>query len=210
MSEPADPQRLMRFVLEMRQAGVTDPRALGALERVSRADFAPPSLAGLALDDVQLPLDFGQTMTKPSVVGRVIQALDLQDGMSVLEIGVGSGFQTAAIAQLASKVIGLDRWRRLVTDARERIGRARLMHVNVHLADGRLGWAEAAPYDRIIVNAAASEPPPALLEHLSEGGALVMPIEAGGGQTLTRIGKDGARAPLFAVKFAPLESGSES
>jgi len=210
MSLPGDPQRLMRFVLEMRQAGVTDSRALGALERTSRVDFAPQSLAGLALDDVQLPLDFGQTMTRPSLVGRMIQALDVEASMSVLEIGAGSGYQTAALAQLARKVISLDRWRRLVTDARERMGRARLMHVNVYLADGRLGWAENAPYDRIIVNAAASEPPPALLEQLAEGGALLMPLEGDGAQKLARIAKDGTRTFLGDVKFGTLETGAET
>jgi len=201
-----DPARLMRFVLEMRQAGVTDARALSALERTPRAHYAPPHLEGLAMDDVGLPLAHGQTMTKPSVVGRMIAALDPQDGDVVLEIGAGSGFQAAALSALAHKVVTLDRLRDLIADARGRFGTARLMRTYAHVADGLEGWADDAPYDRIIVNAAVEDLPQALIEQLKPGGTLVAPVGAGETQRLIRY-RNGERVDLGPIKFAQIERG---
>lgn len=198
----SDPARLMRFILELRQAGVTDARTLGALERVSRAHFAPPHLDGLAFEDTALPLPHAQSMTKPSVVGRMMMALGAQADDVVLEIGAGSGFQAAAISELARKVVTLDRWRDLVADARGRFGTARLMRVFAHVADGAEGWADDAPYDRIIINASVEAPPLALLQQLKPGGVLVAPI----GERLVRI-RNGVSEDLGPVKFQPLESG---
>jgi protein-L-isoaspartate(D-aspartate) O-methyltransferase len=198
----------MRFVLEMRQAGVTDARALMALERTPRAHFAPRHLRGLALDDVALPLAQGQSMTKPSLVGHVIAALAPASEDVVLEIGAGSGFQTAALSALARKVVSLDRWRDLASAARQRIGEARLMRTYVHTADGFDGWAEDAPYDRIVINAAVTEFPPALLAQLKPGGAIVAPIGASETQRLVRL-QNGERHDFGPVKFAPLERGVE-
>src|ERR1043165_2495329 len=128
MSEE-DLARLMRFVLEMRQAGLTDARILSALEKTPRTYFAPDHLEGLAMDDIPLPLAHAQTMTKPSVIGRVLSALAPQAENNVLEIGTGSGFQAAAIASVARKVVTVERWRDLAAEARGRLGRARLLHV---------------------------------------------------------------------------------
>lgn len=202
----ADSARLMRFVLEMRQAGITDPRALGALEVTPRTYFTPAHLQGLALDDVGLPLAHGQTMTKPSLVGRVVEALSLLPEHSVLEVGTGSGYQAAVIASLADKVFTLDRWRDLVADARVRFGTARLMRVFAHTADGRAGWAEEAPYDRIVVNAAVEEFPIALLDQLKPDGIIIAPLGDAAGQQLIRY-RNGARENLGAVKFAAMEQG---
>ena len=120
-----DLARLMRFVLDMRQAGVTDARALSALEKTPRTYFAPDHLEGLAMDDIPLPLAHAQTMTKPSIIGRVLTALAPQADDNVLEVGSGSGFQAAAIASLARRVVTVERWRDLATDVRGRMGRAR-------------------------------------------------------------------------------------
>lgn len=207
MNEAAgDPARVMRFVLEMRQAGITDARVLAALERTARAPYAPAHLIDLALEDAALPLAHGQSMTKPSVIGRAVMALDVQAGMSVLEVGTGSGYQTAVLAALARKVTSLERWRDLAAEARARFGLARLMHVEAHGADGLAGWAEGAPYDRIILNGAVAEIPPALLAQLAPGGLIAAPIGAGETQILTRV-QQGAQFQLGPVKFQRLEPG---
>lgn len=204
----SDPARLMRFVLEMRQAGVTAPRALAALERTPRTHYAPGHLEGLALDDVGLPLAHGQTMTKPSLVGRVIAALEPQPDDVVLEIGAGSGFQAAALSDMARKVITLERWRDLAADARGRFGMARLDRTYAHVADGFEGWSDDAPYDRIVVNGAVEDFPPALLEQLKPGGVIVAPIGDASGQRLIRM-RNNERVDLGPVKFALLERGVE-
>lgn len=192
----------MRFVLEMRQAGVTDARILSALERTPRTHYAPAHLEGLALDDVGLPLAHGQTMTKPSIVARMVAALDPQPGETVLEIGAGSGFQAAVLSALAHKVVTLERWRDLAADARARFGTARLMRTFAHVADGLQGWPGDAPYDRIVVNAALDDIPLPLLDQLKPGGVLVVPI----GERLIRY-RNGQRDDLGPVKFADIELG---
>jgi protein-L-isoaspartate(D-aspartate) O-methyltransferase len=203
-----DPARLMRFVLEMRQAGVTDARALSALERTPRTHYAPDHLEGLAMDDVGLPLSHAQTMTKPSIIGRMLAALEPQAGDNVLEVGTGSGFQAACIATSAQKVVTLERWRDLAADARGRFGRARLMRVYAHVGDGFDGWVEDAPYDRIVVNAALEEFPLPLLDQLKPGGVLIAPLGDGSGQRLMRY-RNGMREDLGPIKFQPLGRGVE-
>ncbi len=201
-----DPARLMRFVLEMRQAGVTDARALAAMERTPRAHFAPEHLEGLALDDVGLPLPHAQIMTKPSLIGRMVAALSLAPEHAVLEVGTGSGFQAAVIAAMARRVVTLERWRELVAEARGRLGRARLLHVFAHTADGAEGWSEEAPYDRIVVNAAMADVPAALIEQLKPGGVLLAPLGDAEAQRLIRY-CNGDREDLGPVRFQPLERG---
>jgi protein-L-isoaspartate(D-aspartate) O-methyltransferase len=196
----------MRFVLEMRQAGVTDARALSALERTPRTHYAPNHLEGLALDDVALPLAHAQTMTKPSLVGRVVAALAPEEGDSVLEIGTGSGFQAGALSNLAHKVVTLDRWSDLTIAARARFGTARLMRTYAHTADGFEGWEDEAPYDRIVINAALEDFPPALLEQLKPGGVLVAPLGDAQSQRLIRC-RNGSREELGPIRMSPLERG---
>lgn len=204
----SDGARVMRFVLEMRQAGVTDARALSALERTPRALYAPEHLQGVALDDVALPLAHGQVMTKPSIVGRMITALAPQPHDVVLEVGAGSGFQAAAIGVLAHKVVTLDRYRDLAAHARARFGRARLARVFAHCADGFDGWPDDAPYDRIILNAAVEDLLLPLLTQLKPDGVLVAPVGGERGQVLVRY-CNGRREELGAVEFQPLVRGTE-
>jgi protein-L-isoaspartate(D-aspartate) O-methyltransferase len=196
----------MRFVLEMRQAGVTDARALAAMERTPRTHYAPEHLEGLALDDVGLPLAHGQTMTKPSIVGRMISALAPEAAHVVLEIGTGSGFQAAAMASMAGKVITLDRWSDLTVAARGKIGTARLMRVYAFTADGFDGWEEDGPYDRVIVNGALDDIPPALINQLKPGGVIVAPLGDAESQRLVRY-RNGEREGLGPIRLQPLERG---
>lgn len=204
----SDPARLMRFILELRQAGVTDARVLAAMERTPREHYAPAHLSDLAYDDISLPLANGQSLTKPSVVGRMVAALNAQPGDSVLEIGTGSGYQAAVLGQLAHTVFTIDSRRDLVAEARARFGVARLMRVFAHVGDGAEGWPDDAPYDRIIVNAALPVPPPALLAQLMSGGALVAPIGDAEGQRIIRF-RNEERTDFGPVKFAPLEAEPE-
>lgn len=125
MNPRPDPAKLMRFLLSLRQNGITDPRVLTALELTQRADYAPPHLAPLALEDVVLPLAGGETMTAPSVIARMLSAADLQPGVSVFELGAGSGYQTALIAALGGQVLSCERRRPLLADARAALGRDR-------------------------------------------------------------------------------------
>ncbi|MBS0385180.1 MAG: protein-L-isoaspartate(D-aspartate) O-methyltransferase [Proteobacteria bacterium] len=194
----------MRFVLGMRQSGVTDARALSALERTPRMAFAPDHLEGLAMDDIPLPLPHGQTMTKPSLIGRIVTALAPQAEDGVLEVGAGSGYQSAVIAALARKVVTVERWRDLAAEARTRMGRARLLHVLVHAGDGFEGWTDDAPYDRIVINAAVEDLPLPLLDQLKPGGVLIAPVGQSDGQRLVRY-RNGEREDLGAVRFSPLE-----
>jgi protein-L-isoaspartate(D-aspartate) O-methyltransferase len=205
----SDAARLMRFVLEMRQAGITDPRALAALERTPRTHYAPPHLEGLALDDVGLPLAHAQTMTKPSIVGRVVAALAAQPTDVILEIGTGSGFQAAVLSDMAHKVVTLERWRDLAADARGRFGTARLMRTYAHVADGFDGWSDDAPYDRIVLNVAVEEVPPVLFDQLKPGGVIVAPIEDASGQRLIRIRND-VREDLGPVERGVEEGGAQT
>jgi protein-L-isoaspartate(D-aspartate) O-methyltransferase len=201
-----DLARLMRFVLDMRQAGVTDARALSALEKTPRTYFAPDHLEGLAMDDIPLPLAHAQTMTKPSVIGRVLTALAPQAGDNVLEVGTGSGFQAAAIGSLARKVVTVERWRDLAAEARGRLGRARLLHVFAHAADGFEGWTDDAPYDRVVMNVAVEDIPLPLLDQLKAGGVLIAPIGDAEAQRLIRY-RNGEREDLGAIRFQSLERG---
>lgn len=201
-----DLARLMRFVLDMRQAGVTDARALSALEKTPRTYFAPDHLEGLAMDDIPLPLAHAQTMTKPSVIGRVLTALAPQADDNVLEVGTGSGFQAAALGSLARKVVTVERWRDLAAEARGRLGRARLFHVFAHAGDGFEGWTDDAPYDRIVVNAAVEDIPLPLLDQLKAGGVLIAPIGDAREQRLIRY-RNGEREDLGSIKLQPMERG---
>jgi protein-L-isoaspartate(D-aspartate) O-methyltransferase len=203
-----DPSLLMRFVLEMRQAGVTDARVLSAMERTPRTDFAPAHLDALAMEDNPLPLPHSQAMTRPSIIGRVLMALSVQSNDSVLEIGAGSGYQSAVLGQLAHKVVSLERWRDLAAEARARIGAARLMRVHVHGGDGHDGWPAEAPYDRIVLNAAVAEIPAALLDQLKPDGVLIAPLMRENGQRLMRY-RNGQFEDLGPAQFPLLERGVE-
>jgi protein-L-isoaspartate(D-aspartate) O-methyltransferase len=164
-----------------------DPRLLAAMLAVDRAAFVPERLRHAAYEDRPLPIGYGQTISQPYMVARMTAELGLTGGERVLEIGAGSGYQTAILARLAGDVFAIEYVRELAEQARATLDSLGLTNVHLKAGDGTLGWPEAAPFDRILAAAAAPDVPPPLLEQLAEGGVLVMPLGATGGQRLVKI-----------------------
>jgi protein-L-isoaspartate(D-aspartate) O-methyltransferase len=199
--------RLMRFVLDLRQSGVTDSRVLAAMEKTPRLHFAPPQFATLALEERALPIGDGQQMSSPATVGRMLAALDLKGGETVLEIGSGSGYQAAVLGAMARRVVSLERRQALAAEARGRIGTLRTMHVYVHFGDGAIGWGGEQMMDRIVINAAIVAPPPPLVAQLAIGGVLAASVN--GRLVQYRKGVDGAltERDCGPLTLSPLELG---
>jgi protein-L-isoaspartate(D-aspartate) O-methyltransferase len=215
MAEPAtDPglvQRKLRLLMELRRAGIADARVLGAIERTPRERFVPPAFADQAYENVALPIDHGQTVSQPYVVALMTEKLELGERHQVLEIGTGSGYQTAILARLARRVFTIERHRELLQQAEALLNGLRLRNIVFRFGDGAKGWPEHLPYDRVIVTAAAAEAPAALVDGLAPGGVLVAPV--GGDrrdQQLVRIRRndDGfVTEDLGLVRFVPLVAG---
>ncbi len=199
------------FVRGLRRRGAGDALVLRAMELVPRALFVDPVLRQHAYDDVALPIACGQTMSQPSVVVEMTEALAVNAEHRVLEVGTGSGYQAAILAHLASEVVTLERYRTLVSEAQVRFQVLGLRNVTAIAADGRGGAPSRAPFDRIMITAAISEVPQALLDQLRIDGILVAPIgDAASVQQLTRFVKSagGMSASLLSdVRFVPLLSG---
>lgn len=210
----AEDTRKIRLIMELRRNGVGDTRVLSAIERVPRELFVPKTFDDQAYDNTALPIGCGQTISQPTVVGMMTQALDPGDRLKVLEIGTGSGFQAAILGLMAGEVHSIERYRTLVDLARERLASLRIDTVRVHHGDGMEGLAEQAPFDRIIVTAAGPEIPAALVEQLAEGGKLIMPRGPSGSiQRLVLAEKQGGRLSekvLADVRFVPLVEGVAS
>jgi protein-L-isoaspartate(D-aspartate) O-methyltransferase len=161
-------------------AGIGDERLLDALRRIPRAGFVPPELAGRAFVDEPLPIPHGQVTTQPSLIARMVAALELGGDERVLEVGTGHGFQAALLAELAGFVWSLERWSDLAETARANLRRYGARDVEVIVGDGTLGLPAHAPYDAIVVSAAHPEVPAPLAEQLAPGGRLVHPVGPGG------------------------------
>jgi protein-L-isoaspartate(D-aspartate) O-methyltransferase len=212
MTEQAgEAERKMRFLFALRSRGVTDARVLTAMERVDRGLFVKGLFSGKAYDDMPLPITCGQTISQPSVVGLMTQALAIQPRDTVLEIGTGSGYQAAILAHLARRVYTVDRHRRLVREAMEVFTAMNLTNITAFVADGSFGLPEQAPFDRILVTAAAEDPPGPLLSQLKIGGIMVLPVgQSDAVQSLikvTRLDKGYDYAELCPVRFVPLVEG---
>ena len=208
-----DPRfRAARLVLQLRQAGVTDHNVTEALETTPRDQFTPRPFEADAWENVELPIDCGQSMTRPVTVGVMVQALGAQKGHSVLEIGCGTGYVAAVLSRLARRIYSMDRYRTLVDKARVLLERLHLAaQIEVRHGDGLAGWPEAAPFDRILLMGAVAELPPELGRQLAPGGVVVMPVERAGRVVVVRLVKqpDGAFAETVVApaSFAPLEPG---
>lgn len=201
----------IRLLMKLRSAGITDTRVLSAIERVPRERFIPRMFQDKAYEDVALPIESGQTISQPSVVAWMTMALDVNDRHRVLEVGTGSGYQAMILSHLARRVYSIERHKPLLDIAEERIKEAGLTNITTRHGDGTKGWPEAAPFDRIIVTAAAREIPPSLLEQLAVGGVLVAPVgDPTDVQILLRLQKneDGISSQhLMNVRFVPLIEG---
>ena len=192
---------------QLRRRGIHDERVLAAMERVPREEFVPPEIKPSAYDDGALPIGEGQTISQPVVVAFMAEALQLKPADKVLEIGAGSGYGAAILAQLAAEVHAVERIALLAERARETLRRLGYNNVHVHLADGTRGLPSEAPFDAISVTAAAREVPQPLLEQLADGGRLVIPVGTMSGQEMKRITRRGGRyetEDFGAYAFVPL------
>ncbi|QRG05141.1 protein-L-isoaspartate(D-aspartate) O-methyltransferase [Xanthobacter dioxanivorans] len=202
----------MAFILGLRQRGIRDVAVLRAMELVPRPLFVDPILRRHAYDDVALPIACGQTMSQPSLVATMTEALSVTAEHSVLEVGTGSGYHAAVLSHLAARVVTVDRYRSLVTEAQTRFEVLGLRNVTAFVGDGIQGMPGRAPFDRILVTAAAADIPMALVDQLKFGGIIVMPLgppeEV---QTLVRYEKAQSgrtRTDLMKVRFVPLVPGA--
>jgi protein-L-isoaspartate(D-aspartate) O-methyltransferase len=200
--------RKIRLIMELRRAGVTDTRVLGAIERLPRQVFVPEAFRDKVYENTALPIGCAQTLTAPVAVGLMTQALEVGERMRVLEIGTGSGYTAAVLARLCRRVYTVERYRELLLEAEERFKRLGLSNITTRTGDGTLGWPEHAPFERIIVTAAAHDVPPVLAEQLAVGGVMVVPVDHGpGDQRLLRVRRlaDGLEtADLGEMRFVPL------
>ncbi|MGH1454680.1 MAG: protein-L-isoaspartate(D-aspartate) O-methyltransferase [Paracoccaceae bacterium] len=205
-------ERKMQFLFALRSHGVTDTRVLDAMEKIDRAAFAPSGVfAGRSYDDMPLPISCGQTISQPSVVGIMTQALNVQPRDKVLEVGTGSGYQAAILSLLARRVYTVDRYSRLVRDARAVFDAQDLTNITAFTADGSFGLPDQAPFDRIIVTAAAEDPPGPLMAQLKVGGIMVVPVgQSDAVQSLIRVTRHSTGYDydeLRPVRFVPLLEG---
>lgn len=205
--------RKIRLVMDLRNGGVTDTRVLAAIERVPRESFVEEAFLDQAYANQALPINCGQTISQPLVVGLMTQALEIGNRHKVLEVGTGSGYQAAILSKLARRVYTIERHRDLLTQAEKRFSALGLHNITTMTGDGYKGWPAQAPFDRILVTAAARIVPPDLVSQLSEdGGIMVLPVgdTAGLQQEVIRVRKDGKQFTserLFPVRFVPLVQG---
>ncbi|HVI51739.1 MAG TPA: protein-L-isoaspartate(D-aspartate) O-methyltransferase [Candidatus Sulfotelmatobacter sp.] len=204
--------RRIRLIMELRRAGVVDTRVLAAIERLPRELFVPAPFLDQAYENTALPIGQGQTVSQPLVVALMSQALEVGDRQKVLEIGTGSGYQAAVLARLCRRVYTIERHKPLLKEAEQRFKHLHVHNITAICGDGMRGWPEQAPFDRIMVTAAATEIPQNLLDQLSDEGVMVLPVgNQGGEQIIVRVRKVGGRPTaenLFPVRFVPLVGGA--
>ncbi len=206
--------RKIRLIMQLRRAGIADTEVLSAIERIPREAFVPESFQDQSYEDMTLPIGRGQTLSAPSVVALMTQALGTDRRTKVLEIGTGTGYQAAVLSRLCRRLYTVERHRELLGEAERRFLKLRLHNITTRLGDGARGWPEQAPFTRIIVTAAAERVPATLVEQLAPGGVMVVPVgRHGGDQALLRLTReaDGIREEILdTVRFVPLVAGLPS
>ena len=205
-----DPRKTL-LIDSLRSGGVADERVLAAIEAVPRELFVEDAFGDRAYADQALPISCGQTISQPYVVALMTDRLEVNDRHTVLEIGTGSGYQTAVLAALCRRVCTIERYRTLAQQAGERFKALKLHNITQMVGDGHKGWPQLAPFERIIVTAAAKEAPQALLDQLTIGGIMVIPLEERPGkQDLFRISRSESGFSfehIIPVRFVPLVEG---
>jgi protein-L-isoaspartate(D-aspartate) O-methyltransferase len=201
----------MEFLLTLRRRGIADKAVLRAMDEVPRAQFVEADFADSAYADQALPIACGQTISQPYVVAYMTEQLRLRPEHRVLEVGTGSGYQAAVLSRLVREVVSIERYRTLAEKARERLRALGYDNVEVVVGDGFAGVPEKAPYDRIIITAAAPEVPQALIDQLADGGVMLLPLgPQDGPQNIVKLTKTPTgleREDLIAVRFVPLLHG---
>ena len=200
----------IRLVMDLRRQGISDNDVLSAVERVPREMFVPEAMRAEAYENIPLPISQGQTISQPFIVAYMTQALCLGGRNRILEIGTGSGYQAAVLAQLSRRVCTVERYRTLLRQAEACFEALKLHNITTRLGDGGKGWPELAPFARIIVTAAAPAMPQSLAEQLDDGGIMVVPVGKSGEQALYRITRQGQELKeerLLDVRFVPLVEG---
>lgn len=201
----------MEFLLNLRRRGIMDAAVLRAMDEVPREYFVMADYSDMAYADQALPIACGQTISQPYVVAYMSERLDLEPTHRVLEIGTGSGYQAAVLSRVVARVVSIERYRTLAEAARGRLHTLGFNNVDVIVGDGLDGALDHAPFDRIIVTAAAEEVPQALVNQLAKGGILILPLgPQGGAQTLVKLTKTDhgiEREDLIGVRFVPLLPG---
>jgi len=206
-------EQKMQFILSIRSKGVVDNNVLKALETVNREQFLKGLFAQRAYEDTPLPIECGQTISQPSIVGLMTQALRITNRDKILEIGTGSGYQTAILSKLARRIYSIERFKPLYEEARAIFRKLQLNNITSLWGDGSQGVVEQQPFDRIIVTAAAEDPPPTLLNQLKIGGIMIIPVgQSDEIQKLIRVErteKNFKYEDLCDVRFVPLLEGRE-
>lgn len=201
-------ERAAMIERQLRARDIDDPRVLEAMDRVPRHEFVPEGLRSAAYADRPLPIEVGQTISQPYIVALMTQLTRPGEGERALDVGTGSGYQAAVLAELVEEVYSIEIHEELANSARDRLDRLNYDNVTVRHGDGYRGWPEAAPFDVIIVAAAPPEIPPPLIEQLAPGGRLVVPVGGGFGQELVLIEKDAdgsiSRQTVAPVAFVPM------
>jgi protein-L-isoaspartate(D-aspartate) O-methyltransferase len=199
------------LIMQLRRRGIRDTKVLRAIELVPRELFVDPAFADHAYQDIALPIDCGQTISQPYVVAFMTEALELDARHKVLEIGTGSGYQAAVLSHLCRRVYSVERWLELQKAAERRLAELGIANVITIIGDGWLGWPPQAPFDRIVVTAAAAEPPAALLDQLKVGGRMIIPLgETRDTQSLVQIDRTEQGTitkALLPVRFVPMMRG---
>ena len=206
-------EKKMQFILSVRSKGVVDGNVLKAIESLNRQHFLKGVFAQRAYEDTPLPIECGQTISKPSVVGIMTQALKITNRDKILEIGTGSGYQTAILSKLARRVYSVERFKPLYDEARQIFKQLNLNNITPIWGDGSQGIVEQQPFDRIIVTAAAEDPPPILLNQLKVGGIMIIPVgQSDEIQKLIKVERTETNfkyEDLCDVRFVPLLEGRE-
>lgn len=200
----------IRLIMELRGQGITDAKVLGAIERVPREVFVPDTFRDQAYENMALPIGSGQTISQPAVVAFMTQELKIGERMKVLEVGTGSGYQAAVLAKLCRRLYSIERHRELLVEAERKFRELRINNITAKVGDGTKGWPEQAPFDRIIVTAAATrEIPHALLDQLAPDGLMIAPMgDTARDQHLYRFSFDAEgnleQEKMWPVRFVPL------